>query len=186
MNNSLFFFLYSFAHQYQWLDTIVSFVAGTADKVVLLSAMVYLAILFLIDKDWKEKRFIEWVKESVIIGTSIFSAWLVSFIIKNIAQVPRPFVTYPQVVTLINQDTLYDSFPSGHATIFFALATAIYLYSKPAGIIFYVFAFCIAISRVIAGVHYPVDIFFGAIIGTIISFLVHRTLLKIIYRKNDK
>lgn len=82
---------------------------------------------------------------------------------------PRPFSV------LETNQLLADpawSFPSGHATFFFALATAIYLYNKKWGIGFFVAAAVITVSRVIAGVHYPSDIAGGAIIGAIVAYLV--------------
>lgn len=183
MNTSLFFFLYNLAHKSSWFDLSISFIAGTADKVVLLMAIIYLVLFFIIHKDWKHKGFISWIQESFIIGMSVFSAWLVSFIIKIIAHVPRPFITYPDIVTLIAHEPTYDSFPSGHSTIFFGLATAIYLYDKRVGCLFYISAFLIAISRVIAGVHYPIDIIIGAIIGIGISYIIHRILSSINFLK---
>ena len=63
------------------------------------------------------------------------------------------------------------SFPSGHATFFFAMATAIYLYNKKWGIWFFVGAILISIGRVIAGLHYPSDILGGAIIGAFVAYV---------------
>lgn len=179
MNISLFFYLHSLAHKSQWFDYTVSFIAGTSDKVVLLLAVIYLGIFFIVHKDWKNRGFISWIQESFIIGTSVFLAWLTSFVIKIITHVPRPFITYPEIVTLIQHDSSYDSFPSGHSTIFFGLATAIYLYDKRVGTVFYIFAILIAVSRVIAGVHYPIDIIVGAIIGICVSLLVRKGLSRL-------
>jgi undecaprenyl-diphosphatase len=137
-------------------------------------------------RDWKVQGFIKWFQEIFIIATSVISAWFVSFVIKNAAHVARPFVAHTQVVTLIPENTLYDSFPSGHATIFFALATALYIYDRRIGGLFYVFAALIALSRVIAGVHYPFDIVIGAIIGIVVTLLVHRALSSITSRKSTK
>lgn len=64
------------------------------------------------------------------------------------------------------------SFPSGHATFFFAFATAVYLYNKKWGIGFFMAAAVVTISRVIAGVHYPSDIVGGVVIGAAVAYLV--------------
>jgi undecaprenyl-diphosphatase len=64
-----------------------------------------------------------------------------------------------------------SSFPSGHATFFFALSTVVYLYHRKWGITFFVASILITVSRVAAGVHYPSDILGGALIGVIVGYL---------------
>lgn len=68
------------------------------------------------------------------------------------------------------------SFPSRHMTFFFAISTALYFYNKRWGVVFLIAALLIGIARVIAGVHYPLDILGGAVIGVITSYLVFRFL----------
>jgi undecaprenyl-diphosphatase len=63
-----------------------------------------------------------------------------------------------------------SSFPSAHATFFFAMATAVYLYNKKWGIIFFIAAILMTVSRVIAGIHYPSDVIGGAIIGIAVAY----------------
>ncbi len=82
---------------------------------------------------------------------------------------PRPFVVY-QVHQLISEHGW--SFPSGHAAFFFAMAAAIYGYDKKWGIGFFLAALAMNVSRVIAGVHYPSDIFGGAIVGIGVAYAV--------------
>ncbi len=65
------------------------------------------------------------------------------------------------------------SFPSGHATFFFALAMMVYLHDRTHAWIFIISAICISIARVIAGVHFPSDITAGAIIGCSVSLGVY-------------
>lgn len=48
---------------------------------------------------------------------------------------PRPFLALPQIHALF-MDTEW-SFPSGHASFFFAMAMANYLYNKKWGVVFY-------------------------------------------------
>ena len=64
------------------------------------------------------------------------------------------------------------AFPSGHATFFMALAFALFFNHKKAGYVFILFALLIGIARIIAGVHFPVDILGGFILGFFIAFFV--------------
>ena len=64
------------------------------------------------------------------------------------------------------------SFPSNHAANSFAFATVLsYFYDKNKIILFSI-ASAIAFSRVYVGVHYPMDIFFGGLIGYTISWII--------------
>lgn len=103
-----------------------------------------------------------------LIFLSGFSAWLFSNIFKNIFAVNRPFMTH-DIIPLVFEKG--HSFPSMHASIFFALAFATYSLDRNVGIFMYILAILIGISRMIIGVHYPVDILGGAVLGLIIGFV---------------
>lgn len=63
----------------------------------------------------------------------------------------------------------WNSFPSDHAVIFFAIATAIWMRSRLWGGFAYVWVFVFAcLPRVYLGYHYPSDVVAGAAIGTAI------------------
>lgn len=83
---------------------------------------------------------------------------------------PRPFLTHP-FEPLLSESSW--SFPSGHATFFFAMAAAIYFYNKKWGAWFFIASLVMTISRVVAAVHYPSDILGGMIIGIIVAYVVY-------------
>ncbi len=116
--------------------------------------------------------------ELMTVVMSMNIAWFISFTIKIITHIPRPFLAHPSSQLLFLYGG-YNSFPSGHATVFFALATAIYFYSRFAGVLFYIFAILISLSRVAAGIHYPIDIVVGAMIGVLVGRLVFMVSQKI-------
>ncbi|RYY13175.1 MAG: phosphatase PAP2 family protein, partial [Chitinophagaceae bacterium] len=70
------------------------------------------------------------------------------------------------------------SFPSAHATNHFAIAIFVilvfYKYWKPVLPIGLLWAVSISFAQVYVGVHYPVDVTVGMLLGTSIGFGVHR------------
>ncbi len=82
---------------------------------------------------------------------------------------PRPFLSLPGIHQLVSESSW--SFPSGHATFFFAMAAAVYFYNKKWGIGFFIAALLISLGRVAAGVHYPSDIVGGALTGVIVAYV---------------
>lgn len=67
------------------------------------------------------------------------------------------------------------SFPSGHATIAFAMAVVLSRKKPKWKWMFYMLAVLISLSRIYLGVHYPLDVFFGALLGWGIGRIVYAT-----------
>ena len=104
-------------------------------------------------------------QNALFIGASVLTAAAFSTAIKYSVNRPRPFETYPDIQKCADGGS--PSFPSGHTSDAFALATAASLaYPKwyliaPA----YIWAGAVGYSRMDLGVHYPSDVIFGAIVG---------------------
>ena len=171
MNNNIFFFFYNLAHQSVFFDKVITFFAVTFPYIVILLAIIFL--LFHHDVLPSRNPFKEFIKKWKEILAVFFSsalAWFLAYVLKFLFQMPRPFEIFPKVIPLFSE-TDY-SFPSGHATFFMALAFAIFFSHKKAGYIFIAFAILIGVARIIAGVHFPVDILGGFILGSIIAFFL--------------
>lgn len=85
----------------------------------------------------------------------------------------RPFITYPDITKKSSVHS--PSFPSGHTSSSFALATSLSL-SYPKWYIIapsYAYAATVAYSRMDLGVHYPSDILAGALVGAGSAWLTH-------------
>ena len=68
---------------------------------------------------------------------------------------------------------MWSSFPSDHATMFFALATGIWFLSRPLGLASMVHvAIVICLPRVYLGLHYPTDVLAGALIGVGVAWFI--------------
>ena len=85
---------------------------------------------------------------------------------------PRPFAVME--VTRCFYRPTDSSFPSNPATVGFAMATGVYLYDRRVGLGMYVLATAFALARVYCGVHYPLDIVAGALIGSLSAVAVVR------------
>jgi membrane-associated phospholipid phosphatase len=65
-----------------------------------------------------------------------------------------------------------DSFPSGHATASFAVATVLAKYFPAFAGVVYAAAGLIGVSRVVRGSHYPTDVLGGVWLGVVVGSLV--------------
>jgi undecaprenyl-diphosphatase len=92
--------------------------------------------------------------------------------IKPLVARPRPFVasTASRVVGRYRPPTF--SFPSGHAALSFAAATVLAVGVPRLRVCWFVLATLIAFSRIYIGVHYPLDVACGAVVGMGIGVLV--------------
>lgn len=110
-------------------------------------------------------------KETVIHAVfSCFVAWSISELIKYGFPTLRPF----QVQNLIPLTTTIPgdgAFPSSHTAVAFALSVTILKHDKKVGILYLIMAGLVGIARILAHVHYPIDIIAGAFLGTFISRL---------------
>ncbi len=152
----------------------ILFVADTIDLWVVAIAILTLALLVFSSVEgyrWKRVRFL--IREGIRILVSVGIAWGVSWILKHSIHAARPFLRFPNEVEPLFHHGGYDSFPSGHATLFMALGVMIYLHHRKLGFFFIVLAFLISIARVASGVHYPLDILAGWIIGGGVSLFVY-------------
>lgn len=65
------------------------------------------------------------------------------------------------------------SFPSGHTTAAFTVATTFSLYFPKLAVLFIAMAILVAVSRTYLAVHYPTDVLAGVILGIGVAYVVH-------------
>ncbi len=108
---------------------------------------------------------------SVRMAVASFAGLLVYKFIKSATERLRPFMVDKRICVGVAPLDKY-SFPSGH-TLHATSFSLIVIYYLPE--LFWLvtpFAFLIAVSRVVLGLHYPTDVFAGASIGAGIALLV--------------
>lgn len=154
-----------------WLDTFGLFFA--IDFPYILTFCLLLLLVFNFGKYRKI------VFQSLVSG---FLARGITEFIRLFVDKPRPFVNnevnFLHIKTFI-EDISSRSFPSGHASFFFGISTVLFFYNKKLGIIFFLASLPIVIARIYCGIHWPLDIAGGLIVGIISGILVFKVYEKI-------
>jgi undecaprenyl-diphosphatase len=161
-------FLNHFMGRYPWFDLLVFKCA--VDPVLLRLVIVLIVWYLLFDRrGTRQLR-----KDSELLIASAFLAMMATLVTRVLADgLPfraRPIsitalhfhIPYPGTLGLIN----WNSFPSDHATLFFALAAGIFMVSRRLGWFAFAWVFLfICFPRLYIGLHWPTDILAGAFIG---------------------
>lgn len=118
-----------------------------------------------------------------LVGVEALLALAISQIIvhslKRLLNRERPYKILEQLNTF-GIDLSDYSFPSGHTTASFSLATSLALNIPRFTIIVLFLAMLIAISRIYLGVHYPTDVVAGLILGVGSAIIVHLYLIEVV------
>lgn len=139
----LFSMINTVAGRWVWLDFLAIFFAVYSGYVLLGVLLCYLL--------QDPKRNWNMVVEALIV--SLFVRFVLVALMWGLYIRPRPFVN--NAVHLLIPYTMYQSsFPSAHASFYFALSTIMYGFHKKVGMIFYGISFLMAVSRVFVGVHW--------------------------------
>jgi undecaprenyl-diphosphatase len=128
-----------------------------------------LIVLWFIDGKIKKEQ----VAHAILAG---LIAWIITLLIKHFFPTIRPFIANGEGVDVLIRPT-DSAFPSAHTALAFGLAVTIFLHDKKVGWFFLVGALSIGIARVLANVHYPVDILGGAFLGTLTAVIVEKVHL---------
>ena len=116
---------------------------------------------------------------SIQFGWDIFQILVVGFaverpsyfLLKNGFKRHRPPNIIPGFNSVITASDEF-SFPSGHTSGAFLVATTLVLVLPVGGVTYlYGWAVCVALSRIILGVHFPLDTVAGALLGSGIAWV---------------
>lgn len=163
LNSSIFDFLHSLAGLNWPLDWLIVFF-GT----YLAPALVVFSLVFVFRHREFKTRFsmLSFVALALIIA-AIFVV-VGRFTINN----PRPFMVLNFTPLLDAGET--HSFPSMHMTLFTSLAIALWFINRKTGYWFLLGAILIGIGRIMAGVHWPIDILGGLLCGALSAYIAYK------------
>ena len=123
-----------------------------------------LLILWIIDGKIKKEQALHAFISSIV-------AWLTAEMLKSLTETTRPFIVNgadPLTLTVPNG----HSFPSAHTAVAFAIAVTIWLHDRSVGYVFILLAVLVGVGRILANVHYPIDIIGGAVVGIVVAVLI--------------
>ena len=171
MNENIFYFFYNLAHQNIFFDGLIVFFAFYFPYIVVVLAGIFLLAHHEVFKAKKPFQFFLQKKNEILKAFfSGGSAWILARVFKFLFSLSRPAEAISSVEPLIIKTD--HAFPSGHATFFMALAVSIFFFHRKAGYIFILFALTIGVARIAAGVHFPVDILGGFVLGAVVAYFI--------------
>lgn len=167
--------MFGLSHRNFLLDDLGVFLAQYLPYLAVLG---FLAFIFLFD-GWK-KRLLVFGEGALV---AILARGIITEAIRFFYHSPRPFQEL-NLSALIGESGY--SFPSGHAALFFAIAMTIFYLNRRIGMWCFVFAAINGLARIFVGVHWPLDIIGGAVVGVLSAMLIHKLFEPIVSQVQNK
>jgi len=107
------------------------------------------------------------IATEILLGT--FTLWIAVEMIKALTDRTRPYHIY-EATQVVGWKEIGRSFPSGHTSQSFFLASILLYHYKPGAAIslaVYILAALVGLTRIYVGAHYPRDVIAGALLGSI-------------------
>ena len=156
LNQTIFYYLYGLAHRSVALDALFVFLADD------LVWIVCIAVFFYLLKSGDKRTAFHNV--AVVFGAALMGA-ITSTIFKNIFHTLRPFVELTNVRQLIPESGF--AFPSGHTTDLMAIAAVLWNSHRRVSVFVGIAVLLVGLARIIVGVHWPIDILGGILLGSL-------------------
>jgi len=152
------------------VDTLVVF---SAKYLIFISGSIFIIVTFLSRRT---------VRNSIL-KLAVFAfplAYIMALIASSLFYDTRPFVV--EHVQPLIPHAPDNGFPSQHTLLGMVAATSVFVYHRKVGVLLAVLGVLIGVSRVIAKVHYPVDIIVSIAIAIAATFFAWIVITKILKR----
>ncbi|MCP3942992.1 MAG: undecaprenyl-diphosphatase [Desulfobacteraceae bacterium] len=160
-NDNTFLIINNLAHKIAWCD-------GLAILTAKYSPLIFIALLvYLWFSNKKNSR-----NNALYAGCCVILGLSLNLIIEFFYFHPRPFMN--NIGTTLINHVADTSFPSDHTTFMLSISVFLLLLkeTRKIGIIFTIIGIIGGLSRVMCGVHYPVDVLGALLVAVVSGFLI--------------
>jgi len=163
LNTQIFYFFHNLSGKSKAVDWLIVFF-GEYFFYFFIAFFLGLVIWYFVKRRRKEFAF-----SFIALVSAIVVRFGIVEIIRMLYSHPRPFLVLP-ISHLLND--FANSFPSGHTSFSFALATGVYFFNKKLSYLFFVSGLLMGVARIMGGVHWPFDIVGGIILGVGVAVFI--------------
>lgn len=179
-NTNIFGVINQAAGQSATLDLLMLWVTHYVPYFMVALVVVYMVWVYPRRDTYNALHRVGQILEYIVTLTTTFV--VVQFIKVALAH-PRPFVVLSETILLVPDQAGY-SFPSMHTALTVAVAMSVLVHHRRLGKLLLLFALLVGLSRIYVGVHYPVDVLAGGLIGAVIAVLFHKLFSRVAHHTN--